>query len=680
MRFDGEWIRALLEAPPTLDEIAERLTACGLLVELREPLAGGESWDVDVTTNRPDAMNHRGLAREAAVATGGRLVPLEHDLREDGPATAELARVEIEAPAACRRFCARVIRGVRPASSPDWLRQRLERCGVRPISAVVDVTNYVLLALGQPLHAYDLARVAGARLVARMARPGEILVTLDGERRVLDESMPVIADDDGPVGLAGVMGGADSEISDATSDVLLEAANFEPLAVRRMARRLGMHTEASHRFERGADPALPPVAVDLAAAMIAQLAGGTVCRGRIDVHPRPAEARTVDLTAADVSAFAGLVVEPAEVRRILAGLGFEPTATGDVIHCTVPSWRVDVERSADLYEEVIRHVGYGRIPALLPVLSTAPGRRHDGWRRSDRMRDAAVAAGLDEVMTYSFIAAADDAVAADLPLAGGGPQPLANPLARTQDTMRRSLLPGLLAAVRETLNQGEERVAVFELGRVFWRDAEDRPQEADRLAVVLAGGAGGWGEPELDFALLKGRVEAILAGGGFPPVAWRRGGAPWLDEAEGALLTTADERVVGCVGRLAAPLAERWDLRHPGWVAELEPAVAGAEPPAPVFRELPRFPAVTMDVTVEHDRSLAHAELLAAVHELADRRVVGVRLQDRFSGEGVGAGRVRTTLRLVYRDPGRSLTQDEVNGWHQRLREQLMATLAVQLV
>lgn len=680
MRFDGEWIRELLGTSATLDEIAVRLTACGLLVELREQIAGGESWDVDVTTNRPDAMNHRGLAREAAVATGSRLESLAVELTESGPATSELAQVAIEAPAACPRFCARVICGIRPTPSPDWLQRRLERCGVRPISAAVDVTNYVLLALGQPLHAYDLERVAGRRLAARMARPGETLVTLDGERRVLDETMPVIADDRGPVGLAGVMGGAASEISDATVNVLLEAANFEPLAVRRMARRLGMHTEASHRFERGADPELPPLAVDLAAAMIVQLAGGSVCRGRVDVDLRPPASRTVALTVAGVSAFAGLEIAADEVVRILAGLGFEPQLAGDDIRCTVPSFRVDVERTADLYEEVIRHVGYDRIPARLPVLSTTPGQRHPDWRRSDRVRDAALAAGLDEVMTYSFIAAAADATAAALPLASGPPQVLANPLAQTQDTMRRALLPGLLAGARDTLNQGEERVATFELGRVFWRDGDDRTRESDRIALVLAGGGGGWGESELDFAALKGRVEAILTGGGFAPLAWRRGGAPWLDESEGAILVAADDRVVGLVGRLAPAFAEHWELRHTAWIAELELAAAAGEPLRPEFEELPRFPAVTVDMTVEHDETIDHATLVATVAKLADDHVERIRLQDRFTGDDVGATRVRSTLRLVYRDPHRSLTQDEVNDWQATLREQLVVRLDVRLV
>jgi len=679
MRFDLEWLRDQLEGAPDADALAAGLTGCGLLVEVREPAGASEVWDVDVTTNRPDAMNHRGLAREAAVATGARLAPLELALDEAGESTADLVGIGIDAPAACRRFCGRVVRGVKMGPSPAWLRERLERCGVRPIGVVVDVTNYVMLTLGQPLHAYDLARVAGPRLVARMAREGERLVTLDGETRELDPSMAVIADDGGAVGLAGVMGGAATEIGDGTTDVLLEAASFDPVTVRRMARRLGMHTEASHRFERGADPELPPVAIDLAAAMIAELAGGSVCRGRIDVHPRPREPVGVGLSLAALSAFAGLELEADEVLAILAGLGFAPAADGDVVRCTVPSHRVDVERAADLYEEVLRHVGYGRVPARLPVLSTSPGRRHPSWRRTDRARDAAVAAGLVEVMTYSFIADDDDRPAEELPWPVGEPLRLDNPLTRTQSTMRRSLLPGLVAATRDTLNQGEETVAAFEVGRVFRRTGEGVPAEGERLAVVMAGASTAWLEPAVDFRCLRGRVEAVADLAGLGPLRWRRGGGPWLDEGEGAVLQAEDGSVAGFAGLLSAAMAERWGLRQPLYLAELDLDRA-ADPAPPRFVALPRHPAVTVDLTVEHAVDMAHGALEESLRELAERRVERIWLKDRFAGPGVAAGRVRSTFRLRYRDPERSLTQDEVNRWQEALRSALVERLGVTLI
>jgi phenylalanyl-tRNA synthetase beta chain len=673
MKFDLGWLTELVDRAPEPDAIAERLTACGFLVELRERGDGDEVWEVEVTTNRPDAMNHRGLARELAVATGARLRPLEVELAEGAEPVAAAAAVEVAEPELCARYLARVVRGVTVVESPAWLKRRLERCGVRPINAVVDATNYVLLELGQPLHAFDLEGLAGRRIVVRRAASGERLTTLDGEARELDPATLVIADAERAVALAGIMGGANSEISAATTDLLIESAHFDPLTVRRAARRLGMHTEASHRFERGCDPEMAGAACDVAAAMIARLCGGEVCRGRIDVDARSSPPRTMELSVAALSRFAGLEIALGDVLRILEGLGFEPRAEGDRVVVSPPSHRVDVDRVADLYEEVIRHVGYDRVPAQLPVLSTPPGHRHPNWELVDRARGAAVGVGLAEVMTFAFIDPDDDALAGELPLPGGAPLPLANPLARTQSVMRRSLLPGLLAGARGNLNRGERTLAIFEQGRVFFA-GDGSPVERERLALVLAGtrdgGAVGFGE-------LKGLVEELLDRISFPAVAWRRGGGPWLDEAEGAVLVAGDA-VVGLAGLLAAGPASRWELRQPVYLAEIELASALA-PSGPVrFKPVPRFPSVVADMTIEHPAGLAFATLDGAVRELASELVEAVELVgEPFTGEKVPVGRVRTTLRLVYRHPERSLTQDEVNAAQAGLRERLGARLGV---
>ncbi len=677
MKFDLAWLREQFDEAPPADELAERLTACGLNVEVREPSGDSEVWDVDVTTNRPDAMNHRGLAREGAVATGAALRPLSVDLEESSEPASELVSVDIEDPGACSRYVARVIRGVRPGESPDWLRARLERCGVRPINNVVDATNFVLLELGQPLHAFDLDLVEGRRIVVRRAHEGEELRTLDGELRRLDPSMLVIADARRATALAGIMGGAESEIHAGTRDILLESAWFDPLVVRRAARRLGMHTEASHRFERGADPEMAPVAADAAAALIARLAGGTVCAGRVDVHPRPLRPRTLSLDVVALGAFAGLEIPAGEVVRILDGLGFAPSAEGDTVRVTVPSWRVDVERVQDLYEEVIRHVGYDAIPAVLPTLSTAPGERRGAWPLVDRARDAAVSAGLAEVITWAFIPPAEDEPAGLLPFPAVDPLPLDNPLTTTQGTLRRSLLPGLLAAARTNFNQGETDLALFEEGRVFGLE-DGRPVEHERLGILLAGRRGDWLHlEEVSFLHLKGVVEAVTRRLGFAGVSWRRGGGPWLDEAQGAVLVDGTGGVVGIAGLLDAAMASRWELRRPVYLAELDLGAAPSEMPLPRFSGLPRFPAVLADMTVEHPESLAWAELESAVRELASPLVERLGLVARYTGKGLPAGTVRTTVRLVYRHPERSLTQEEVNAAQEELRGALARKLGV---
>ena len=670
MKFDSEWLLQHLENAPDADTVADRLTDCGFLVELREPGDGSEIWDVEVTTNRPDAMNHRGLAREAAVATGSTLKDLVVEVDEVGEPTSNFAAIEIADPGVCTRFAARVVRGVRQVPSPDWLQRRLSNCGVRPINAVVDITNYVLLEIGQPLHAYDLAKVRGGRLVARRAAAGENLRTLDGELRSLDPEMAVIADAEGVVGLAGIMGGANSEIGELTVDVLLEAAHFDALTIRRTARRLGMHTEASHRFERGADPDMQAVAVDMAAAMMAELAGGTVCSGRIDVHPEPQPLRAMELSVAAVSAFAGLEIAADRVVEIFRDLGFAPELSGDTVTVTVPSFRIDIERAPDLYEEVIRHVGFAAIPSALPRLATVPGRRNPNWELVDRARAAAVSAGLTEVMNWSFIDPETDALVGSLPFAPGNPVGLENPLAQTQGVMRRSLLPGMLTAASFNSNQGEARLAFFEQGRTFDL-GEDGPREHEHIAVVLADPSRSSAE---QFSDLKGVVEHLAGRIGLSPLSWRPGGGPWLEEGAGSVLESPT-RVVGLAGILADELSDRWDIRPGAAIAELD-IDSALEPTLPRFEPLPRYPAVVMDMTVEHEHGLSYADLESTTRELAGPRVVEVGHLDRYV-PGDGSGRVRTTLRLIYRHPERSLTQDEVNTEHMRLREGLAERLGV---
>jgi phenylalanyl-tRNA synthetase beta chain len=416
------------------------------------------------------------------------------------------------------------------------------------------------------------------------------------------------------------------------------------------------------------------VACDAVAALITRLAGGTVCRGRIDVHPAPREDRRLALSVAELSSFTGLEIDVADVVRILDGLEFRPETSGDSVTVTVPSHRVDIQRVADLYEEVIRHVGYGEVPSQLPVLATSPGYRNPNWELVDRGRDAAVAAGLTEIMTWSFIDPEDDRLAETLPLCPGAPLELVNPLVQTQAVMRRSLLPGMLVAARGNLNQGERRLALFEQGRVFCT-VDGTAHEKERIGVVLSAGEDdGSGD---GFRELKGVVEEILERASFPEARWRRGGAPWLEESEGAVIELVTGGSVACAGLLAAELVRHWSLRQPVYVAELDLTAALAEPPTTRFRPLPRFPSVIADVTVEHGDGLTFTELEAAVRELAAETVERVELRDRYTGGSLPSGTVRTTLRLTYRHPERSLTQEEVNSSQEHLRARLAERLAV---
>jgi phenylalanyl-tRNA synthetase beta chain len=676
MRLLLSWLLEHLEEAPGADEIAERLTGAGFNVELREKAGADEIWDVDITTNRPDAMNHRGLAREAAAAGSGRLLALGAGVAEGSTATASLARVTVEDAAGCPRYCARVIRGVTVGPSPAWLAARLEACGIRPINNVVDATNYVLLDVGQPLHAFELARLRGSEVVVRRARAAELLTTLDGVARVLEPSDLVIADRDRAVALAGVMGGADSEIVATTRDVLLESACFDPVRVRRTARRLGLSTEASFRFERGTDPAMARAAADQAAALIARIAGGEVASGALDSAPGPLPGRTITFSLARLDRFGGCAVPSGLTLRVLAALGMDPRADGDTVTCTVPSWRVDLELAEDVYEEVLRHFGYDRIPAVLPEVRTVPGARQGAWPLAERARDVLAASGLAEAVTYSFASAEAEAATSASPLASKGEAiALTNPLSARLAVMRRSLLAGVVEAAAGNLRRGAERVALGEVGRAYFA-REGRHWEEERLAVVLGGYVGPWDAVRaVDFLDLKGLVEGILDSLGARDAGWRPATCAVLAAGQGAEIAVGSE-VIGIAGRLAEGVESLFEAPSPLWVAEVDLARAG-DVGHVTFAPLPRFPAVPADLTVRHGLELEYRRLVEAIRAAAPDWLESVSPVVRYRGEGVGPGEVKTTLRLVYRHPERSLTQDEVNAAHFALMDRLAGDLGV---
>jgi len=670
------WVCDHLEGAADADTMAERLTLAGLNVEVREKHGDDELWDIDVTANRPDAMNHRGIAREAAAAGCGTLKPVDTGLVEGGLPVGELAALAVEDAAGCPRYCARVISGVAIRPSPAWLAARLEACGVRPINAVVDATNYVLLDLGQPLHAFDLATLSGRRIQVRRARQAERMTTLDGVERTFTAEDVLICDGARAVAVAGVMGGAATEISTRTTEVLLESAYFDPRAVRRTARRLGLSTEASHRFERGADRAMARLAVDAAAALIARLAGGGIAAGVLDSAPELPAPRTVALSLARLAAFAGCHLPADRVVAILAALELAPCRYGDEVTCTVATHRVDIELAEDLYEEVLRHFGYDNVPSALPVLATTPGRRLGSWPLSERARNALAAAGLAEAVTYSFVAPEVEAATAVTPLSARGEAvPVTNPLSARLAVMRRSLLAGLLEAVGVNLRRGAAAVAIGEVGRAFFATGA-QPREEERAALALAGSAGAWDTARaVDFLDLKGLVEVVLEGLGVADASWRPAATPLLAAGLGAEIVVGDA-VIGVAGRLADAVATVADLEAAVWVAEIDLAVAAAAA-VPAFAVPPRFPAVPADLTVRHKVTLRYAELLAAIRRDGSEWIESVAPVARYTGEGVASDEVKTTVRITYRSAARSLTQDEVNAAHFALMDTLGRDLGV---
>jgi phenylalanyl-tRNA synthetase beta chain len=700
MKFSYNWLATYVDLPALAStqeetgaisaaaaELATQLTSVGLSVEGIEVLGAGTDAldavvDVEVTSNRPDCMNHLGLAREIAAK---RRTPLRlpvssftESLSVSGPG----ASVRLEDPEGCPRFTLRIIRGVKIGPSPEWLVRRLEAIGSRSINNVVDATNFCLWESGQPMHAYDLATVPGGELVVRRAKAGEKVTTLDGKERALDPEVLVIADRSRVIGLAGVMGGLDTEVTAATTDVLLESAHFDRRRIRIGAKRLGMHTDASHRFERGADFALCDEASRRCAALIAELAGGAIEGPGVDevaTRPQPVAWR---LSGHELESFGGAAVGDAEIERILGGLGFAPRKTGERLwEGAVPSWReVDFEprpdrlpsREAwrqDLFEEVWRQVGLDAIPASLPALGGVDAGKNPEHDRRDRLRDRLVGFGYAEAIHYAFGERRADS---DFPrLVGEGePIALANPLSELYAVMRRSLVPNLVAAAEFNANRGARGVRLFESGHLF---PGGDTAEVEALAWVAGGSDGGlWDRrPECDLFAVKGELETLLDELGVVAEVVAAE-LPGVTPGTGAELRFAGE-AIGWFGRLQC-----FEGPFALFAAELRldrlPLARGrfsVEPPS-------RYPGIDVDFTLTHPLAVPWQELARAIDAERVEDLARYSLKDRYQGKGIPAGAVATTIAFHYNAPERSLTQEAVNARHLSLAASLERQFGVE--
>ncbi|PTL80848.1 phenylalanine--tRNA ligase subunit beta [Vitiosangium sp. GDMCC 1.1324] len=631
--------------------------------------------EVNVTPNRPDALSHLGVAREVAVATGAQLRPPQPKLAESGAPASEKVKVRIEDPVRCPRYVARVIENVKIGPSPQWLQDRLKACGVRPISNVVDVTNYVLLEYGQPLHAFDLDKVAGQEIIVRTAKPGEKMTTLDGKQRALETEDLLICDRDRAQALAGVMGGADSEVSASTTRVILESAHFQPSSIRRSSKRHGLHTEASHRFERGADLDAVIPAADRAAALIAELSGGTVAPGRVDVYPSPQPPRRVTLRYGRVEKVLGVVIPEAECRRILGTLGFKPVEEGSgQTTFEVPRARVDVEREEDLMEELARVYGYDNIPAKLPrgLAELAPEPAASEAER--RARHALAGMGLSEVVNYSFVPPRT------LEVLGGKEKPVAllNPLSVEQSVMRTSLLPGLLENLSRSVRHQVESVAVYEMGRAYFQDSEggqgQRPaaREVHRLAGLVWGvrGRRTWTQKDAraDFYDAKGALEAVLHALHVEGARFVSAEAPSYHPRACARVELADGTVLGHVGELHPRVSKALELPRDVFVFEVDTApLYAAAKLVPAWGGLPRFPAVLRDLAVVVPLELQNDEVRRVILEVGGPLVEDAFIFDVYTGKPIPEGRKNLAYAIRYRSPERTLTDAEVGAAHQRI-------------
>ncbi len=686
MRLPLEWLADFVDVPADVDAVARTLGLRGFEVASVEHTPHAVI-DFEITANRPDCLSVLGLAREASAAFGRPLrMPAGAPAAAAPAGEREAIDVEIEDPQGCPRYCAQVFDVRGGGATPPWMRERLDASGVRSISPIVDVTNYVMLEMGHPTHAFDLEKLAGRALRIRRARQGERIRTLDGVERALEPDALVIADAHRPQAVAGVMGGADSEIGSATTTLVLESAYFQPASVRRTSKRLGLKTEASSRFERGADINGAPAAIARAALLFEQLGVAHAVGPMIDRYPTPRGPLPLTLRASRIEHVLGMSVPADRIPGILSPLGFQlsepepepererearirtaapphrrttapPRATAWSV--TIPSFRVDVQREIDLVEEVGRHDGFASLPATFPELAEAQAAPDDRTLLDRRLRHVLTACGLSEAMTFAFVERA-----AALPFTVGEPAALANPLSEKYAVLRPSLLPGLVDAAAHNRRRERKDVRLFETGTRFTPSGEGRAVAA---IWTGAGAAAHWGEKPrvVDFYDVKGVVEAMLRALGIE-AEFDVLSKPYFAEGRAASFTTPSGTRLGELGQLAADVlaARGFPAGESAYAFEMDvDAAAGARPAGELrAQSLPRFPAVVRDVSILVDNVLPAASVRGTIRAAAPATLVDITEFDRYRGAGVPEGRVSLSLRLTFRSPDRTLTDAEVDA------------------
>ncbi|MSQ47249.1 MAG: phenylalanine--tRNA ligase subunit beta [Deltaproteobacteria bacterium] len=645
--------------------------------------------DVAITPNRGDCLSVLGLAREISALTGVPLHVGKPRVRQNGAAIHSQARVSITDTDLCPRYAARVVTGVKVAPSPAWMKWRLEAAGVRALNNIVDVTNYVMLERGQPLHAFDLPSLTGQEIIVRRARDITTMMTLDEKERVLAPEDLLICDRDRAVAVAGVMGGSNSEVRDQTTAVLLESAYFIPETVRRTARRLGLRSEASYRFERGIDPLGTVLALDRAASLLLQLAGGQVSQGMIDVFPQPLPPTVIPLRAQRVNSFLGVQAETNEIEQCMRTLGAKvKRGRSGTWEVTPPSYRADLQQEADLIEEVARLRGYETILGVLPRTEVHEKNRdtEGDWVR--RVRLCLAAQGLHEMLNISFTSVRLNTLLPGL-IPGAVAIPLMNPLSTEGAEMRLSVLGGLLRALQHNVRQGETGITVFELGKTFFFEQGQthiqQRQERLVLAAVLYGtwpsvGLGQLGKA-VDFADLKGIVEAVGQELGCGErLRWERAtDSSFLHPGKSARVLIEQE-AVGLAGALHPDHCSALDIGETPWVFELDFAtLLHYACPVTQYQPLPRFPTVVRDVAIVADKELPVQSVIDAVRTLAHPLVVSMQLFDRYQGSQIPPDKQSLAYSIAYRTMDRTLTTLEVGEAHAQVIAHLVQTLGVEV-
>jgi phenylalanyl-tRNA synthetase beta chain len=637
--------------------------------------------DLEITPNRPDCASVMGIAREIAAVTGQPLKRPEFKFDEKGPFIDDLTSVTILEPAGCPRYAAGIIQNIKLFPSPFWMRYRLYLSGIRPINNLVDATNYVMLEMGQPLHAFDYTRLKENRIVIRSAKQGETFVTLDDEARELNNETLMICDAERPVALAGIMGGLNSEISSATKNVLIESACFNPLTIRRTSKRLGLSTEASYRFERGSDIAGVTTALKRALSLTVRLAGGTIAKGIIDNYPAPYVPNPITIRIDRTNRLLGVGLSKKTIEGFLKALEMrvEQATDQNELKVTPPSFRVDISREVDLFEEIARMAGYENIPVSTPNIRASIGSANPEQALSDHIKVIMAGIGFSEIITYSFVSPES----ADL-LNAPKQSPLrafvelVNPLSAEQSVMRTTLVHGLLTTAASNISRGETDLKIFELGKTFiHRNNLPQPLEKTFLASILTGHyqKKTWfnQERQVDFYDIKGSLEVLLAKIGVEKFSFSNSsGLPWYDNDLSAVIHV-DNSVIGHLGRISSRIKAAYGITTANvYLFELDIQILSKlTADGRKFKPFPKFPAVYRDISILVPQDIESSLIVETIKQHGKELIESVRIYDLFTGKGIDPSEKALAFKICYRSSQGTLDGEKTNKLHKDIIEKI---------
>jgi len=668
MKISLDWLSDYMQIDRPAEEIAEILSNLGFPTEGIEHLESDTVIDLEVTSNRGDCLSHIGIARELAAATGRKLNLPDIKLPESQNNAYDFVDVEITEPRLCNRYTARIISGVQVGPTPEWMKKRLDAIGLRSVNNVVDATNYAMMETGQPPHAFDYDKLSGGKIIVRPAVLGEQLVSIDETKCDLNSRMLIIADDNKPVAIAGVMGGLETEISDYTVTIMLEDAHFEPVSVRTTGRRLGITSEALFRFERLIDTELVDWASRRAAQLITQVAGGTVAKGVVDAYPVKAETQTVAMRISRLNKLFGIQVAKDRIMQILTGLGFNPQAKkDDLLVCTVPTWRHDIYREVDLIEEVARSHGYDNIPAERKIyIEVAPVDKHQ--KLASKIHTFLNGCGFYETINVTFV----DSDIAGLFSPADSSVSVRDESGKSANLLRRNLIGSLLGVLRSNYNAKNIPCRIYELANTFKPQDKSQntlPIENTRLALVC----------DSDFAHLRGVIESLVkvvnadAKLDLTPdeLAWADAGAEIV----------IDGRLIGTAGVISDKVAEKFDLEDiTVSAAELDfKLLLEIHGQIPTAKPIPKFPAVTRDLSLIVDENIRWADITEALNVKAPPQLEDILFNGIYRGKPVPAGRKSVTISLRFRDEDGTLTHNVVDRFEKAILDELTTRLNAQL-